>query len=120
MGANTAGIYGAQIFRSDDSPRYRRAFVIGISVLTLGTIAATVRKIDEALPSIFGKVRNILPASVASKLDGVVLRREEKRQADEVERTVENEDLKAAACPPAEGIIAPVPPTLGNGGTKSS
>lgn len=49
MGANMAGIYGAQIFRSDDKPRYRRAFVIGIGVLTLGTILAIARKVDEVL-----------------------------------------------------------------------
>lgn len=26
MGANIGGIYGAQLFRADDSPRYRRGF----------------------------------------------------------------------------------------------
>lgn len=46
MGANIAGIYGAQIFRSDDKPRYRRAFVIGIAVLAFGTVLAVVRKVD--------------------------------------------------------------------------
>lgn len=49
MGANIAGIYGAQIFRSDDKPRYRRAFVIGIAVLAFGTILAIVRKVDEKI-----------------------------------------------------------------------
>lgn len=49
MGANIAGIYGAQIFRSDDKPRYRRAFVIGIAVLAFGTILAIVRKVDERI-----------------------------------------------------------------------
>lgn len=56
MGANTAGIYGAQIFRADDKPRYRRAFVIGISVLSVGLLCAIVRKIDEALRGRQGKV----------------------------------------------------------------
>lgn len=119
MGANTAGIYGAQIFRSDDAPRYRRAFVIGIAVLALGTTAATIRKIDEVLPSIFRKVRNFLPGPIARKLDAVVLRREQAAQAGETESTSESEDLKAAAVPPADGLIAPVPAALGNGGTKS-
>lgn len=49
MGANIAGIYGAQIFRSDDRPRYRRAFVIGIGVLIAGTIAAVLRYLDDVI-----------------------------------------------------------------------
>jgi hypothetical protein len=47
MGANIAGIYGAQIFRQDDRPRYRRGFSIGIGVLTFGLIMAVVRFIDD-------------------------------------------------------------------------
>ena len=43
MGANAAGIYGAQIFRSDDRPRYRRGFSINIAVLSLGVSLAVVR-----------------------------------------------------------------------------
>jgi MFS family permease len=45
--ANIAGIWGAQIFRSDDKPRYRRAFAIGLAVAGLGTLTAVVRKIEE-------------------------------------------------------------------------
>ncbi|KAF2171564.1 hypothetical protein M409DRAFT_63785 [Zasmidium cellare ATCC 36951] len=55
MGANIAGIYGAQIFRSDDKPRYRRAFVIGIAVLAFGTILAIIRKVDEKINGRKGK-----------------------------------------------------------------
>ena len=47
MGANTAGIYGAQLYREDDEPRYRRAFSICIAVLSLGCLLAVVRKVDE-------------------------------------------------------------------------
>lgn len=47
MGANIAGIYGAQIFRADDKPRYRRGFSIAISVLAVGLLLAILRKIDE-------------------------------------------------------------------------
>ena len=47
MGANIAGIYGAQIFRQDDRPRYRRGFSINIGVLTLGLVLATWRFIDD-------------------------------------------------------------------------
>jgi hypothetical protein len=47
MGANIAGIYGAQIFRQDDRPRYRRGFSINIGVLTFGLALATVRFVDD-------------------------------------------------------------------------
>lgn len=49
MGANTAGIYGAQIFRSDDKPKYRRGFSIGIGVLAVGLALATIRYVDDKL-----------------------------------------------------------------------
>lgn len=49
MGANAAGIYGAQLYRSDDEPRYRRAFSVCIAVLSLGVITATIRKVDEII-----------------------------------------------------------------------
>lgn len=47
MGANTAGIYGAQLFRSDDSPLYRRAFSINIAILAFGLVLAVVRYVDD-------------------------------------------------------------------------
>jgi hypothetical protein len=47
MGANIAGIYGAQIFRSDDSPRYRRGFGINIGVITLSLSLAILRWVDD-------------------------------------------------------------------------
>lgn len=47
MGANIAGIYGAQIFRPDDKPRYRRGFSINIAVITLALTLAVVRFIDD-------------------------------------------------------------------------
>lgn len=43
MGANIAGIYGAQIFRQDDRPRYRRAFSIACAVLAFGLLLAMIR-----------------------------------------------------------------------------
>jgi hypothetical protein len=43
MGANIAGIYGAQIFRADDKPLYRRGFGIDIGVLAAGLALALVR-----------------------------------------------------------------------------
>lgn len=49
MGANIAGIYGAQIFRADDKPLYRRGFSIGIAVLSAGLILAIVRYIDDRI-----------------------------------------------------------------------
>ncbi len=47
MGANIAGIYGAQIFRQDDKPRYRRGFAIGIAVLVVGLVLAIIRFADD-------------------------------------------------------------------------
>ena len=49
MGANTAGIYGAQIFRADDSPRYRRAFSIACAVLAFGLLLAILRYLDDKI-----------------------------------------------------------------------
>jgi hypothetical protein len=49
MGANIAGIYGAQIFRADDKPKYRRGFSIACAVLAVGLLLAIFRFIDEKL-----------------------------------------------------------------------
>ena len=49
MAANTAGIYGAQIFRQDDKPKYRRGFSINLGVLSFGLSLAILRKVDEFL-----------------------------------------------------------------------
>ena len=47
MGANIAGIYGAQIFREDDNPLYRRAFSVACAVLAFGIVLATFRYLDD-------------------------------------------------------------------------
>lgn len=47
MCANTAGIYGAQIYRADDRPLYRRAFNSSIAVLCVGLFLAITRYIDS-------------------------------------------------------------------------
>jgi hypothetical protein len=44
-----AGIYGAQIFRSEDKPKYTTAFSIGIGVLALGVALAVVRYVDHLI-----------------------------------------------------------------------
>jgi hypothetical protein len=49
MGANIAGIYGAQIFRSDDKPKYRRGFTINIVVLSIGLGLAILRFFDDKI-----------------------------------------------------------------------
>ncbi|KAK3393916.1 major facilitator superfamily domain-containing protein [Podospora didyma] len=49
MGANIAGIYGAQIFRSDDSPFYRRGFSVAIAVLAAGVVLAIARYVDDVV-----------------------------------------------------------------------
>jgi predicted MFS family arabinose efflux permease len=47
MNANIAGIYGAQIFRQDDKPLYRRGFSVAIAVLCVGFTLAIVRWADD-------------------------------------------------------------------------
>ncbi|KAL3589831.1 hypothetical protein FPOAC2_12012 [Fusarium poae] len=47
MFANIAGIAGAQIFRSDDAPKYRRGFSINIAILAVGLALAAVRYVDD-------------------------------------------------------------------------
>jgi len=49
MGANIAGIYGAQIFRADDRPRYRRAFAIACAILAFGLAISIVRYVDDKI-----------------------------------------------------------------------
>ena len=67
IGLNIAGIYGAQIFRSDDKPRYRRAFSINIAVLAFGLLLAIARYIDDRLLRRKGRRRSSLgPAGTDS------------------------------------------------------
>lgn len=61
MGANIAGIYGAQIFRADDRPRYRRAFNVNIAVLAFGLSLAVLRFLDDKFRG--KKVKDRLPES---------------------------------------------------------
>ena len=49
MGANIAGIYGAQIFREEDRPRYRRGFGVNIAVLAIGLSLAILRFVEDRL-----------------------------------------------------------------------
>lgn len=49
MNANIAGIYGAQIFRQDDRPLYRRGFTVAIAVLAVGLALAIGRWVDDFL-----------------------------------------------------------------------
>lgn len=49
MGANIAGIYGAQIFRRDDRPRYRRGFAVACAVLAVGLAIAIGRYIEDKI-----------------------------------------------------------------------
>lgn len=47
MNANIAGIYGAQIFRGDDKPLYRRGFSVAIALLSAGLLLVIVRWVDD-------------------------------------------------------------------------
>jgi hypothetical protein len=49
MGANIAGIYGAQIFRADDRPLYQRGFATNIAIIVVAILLSTVRYVDDIL-----------------------------------------------------------------------
>lgn len=49
MGANIAGIYGAQIFRSEDKPLYLRGFSINLAILSTAIVLAIVRTVDDLI-----------------------------------------------------------------------
>lgn len=63
MGANIAGIYGAQIYRSDDAPLYRRGFAINIAVLSAGLALGTFRYLDERFRGRRGAIRETFRSS---------------------------------------------------------
>jgi hypothetical protein len=70
MGANIGGIYGAQLFRADDRPRYRRGFSIGCAIIAFGVACATLRYI----------------------IGDVMRRRKDQRQQRQQPRHLEDED----------------------------
>jgi hypothetical protein len=70
MGANIGGIYGAQLFRADDRPRYRRGFSIGCAIIAFGVACATLRYI----------------------IGDVMRRRKDQRQQHQQPRHLEDED----------------------------
>lgn len=96
MGANIAGIYGAQIFRQDDRPRYRRAFSIACAVLAFGLLLAIIRWGYDIIMRRRngGKKASIVAAGSDS------------------DRTSQDFEKEAAA-PPADG--QPLPVVLGDG-----
>ena len=49
MGANIAGIYGAQLLRKDDNPLYRRGFSVNCAILAAGLVVAIVRFVDDRI-----------------------------------------------------------------------
>ena len=71
MGGNIAGIYGAQIFRRDDRPLYKRGFAVNIAILVVGLTLAVGRYIDD----IIRRKKGTLPPALAKreKNDEVVI-----------------------------------------------
>ncbi|KAF4550548.1 MFS-type transporter-like protein 42 [Elsinoe fawcettii] len=89
MGANIAGIYGAQIFRADDRPRYRRAFSVNCAILAFGLSCAIFRYADD------------------------IFRRKKKRQAVEEYDGSDSDNTSQAdknrvAAPPADDQPGPI------------
>jgi hypothetical protein len=68
MGANIAGIYGAQIFRQEDRPFYRTGFTINCAVLAVGLSLAIVRYVDDVFRR--RRNRNQLEAAEPASDDG--------------------------------------------------
>jgi hypothetical protein len=68
MGANIAGIYGAQIFRAEDKPFYRQGFTIACAVLSVGLLLAIVRFADDFIRR--RRSRNQLPPVESVSDDG--------------------------------------------------
>lgn len=71
-GANTAGIYGAQIFREDDEPRYRRAFSVACAILAFGLSLAIFRFLDDVRRKVRQRTMQ-KPASVNSDEEATVI-----------------------------------------------
>jgi len=63
MGGNIAGIYGAQIFRRDDRPLYKRGFAVNIAILVVGLLLASARYVDD----IFRRKKGTLPPALAKR-----------------------------------------------------
>jgi hypothetical protein len=70
MGANIAGIYGAQIFRSDDRPLYKRGFAINLAIISTAIVLVIVRYIDDIIRR--KKVRGQVEVVVESGSDEAV------------------------------------------------
>ncbi len=68
MGANIAGIYGAQIFRQEDRPYYRTGFTINCAVLSVGLALAIVRFVDDRIRR--RRSRNQLQPATSNSDDG--------------------------------------------------
>ena len=84
MGANIAGIYGAQIFRRDDRPKYRRGFSIACAVLAVGVGLAILRFVDEQIRKRRNKNKALSDRSASS----------------------DAEDFDKAAVPPSDDLPA--------------
>jgi predicted MFS family arabinose efflux permease len=70
MGANIAGIYGAQIFRSEDRPLYKRGFAINLAIISTAIILVIIRYIDDIIRR--RKVRNQIEVVRESSSDEAV------------------------------------------------
>ena len=61
MSANIGAIYGAQIFQSDDAPRYRRAFATNIGLITAALSLAVGRYCCERFCT--GRIMSVVKSS---------------------------------------------------------
>jgi hypothetical protein len=95
MGGNIAGIYGAQIFRRDDRPLYKRGFAVNISILVAGLLLAVVRYVDDRIRR---RRAPVLQSTPADSDNGI-------SKGDAIHGKEENEEVKEqVALGKAQGI----------------
>ncbi|KAK5996049.1 putative transporter-like protein [Cladobotryum mycophilum] len=92
MNANIAGIYGAQIFRKDDKPLYRRGFSVAIAVLSLGLVFAIIREIDDLL----SRRRRTKEAENERSLSNEVNDKESQATSDRKQSVLVTDDIQPA------------------------
>jgi len=89
MGANIAGIYGAQIFRSDDRPKYRRGFTTNCAILTTALILAITRLVDDLIRKRKRKALGLSDANNNNNESGSEENSDEKKAIDAEKQPVD-------------------------------
>ncbi|EJT74858.1 hypothetical protein GGTG_08696 [Gaeumannomyces tritici R3-111a-1] len=108
MGANTAGIYGAQIFRQDDRPFYRRGFAVAIAVLVVGLLLVAVRFFDDRI-----RRKKVLQAGILEPEGGISTAGSD--QNSQLEEKGKSGDPRGEASVPRPSDVQPQSIMIGQG-----